>query len=90
MMDHQHVAEAVGASGEHVLAEVEEMLAELRAQMPTAAELKWLQDRKLQDERAAWLWQKLRAHVPWVFVVATLIGAGLAYLAQHSVHVTSK
>lgn len=90
MHDDQKTADAISESGEVLLAEVESMLDALRKQMPTAEELQWLKERKLDDERAAWLWQQIRKHAPWVGVVAAMIGGGLAWLVNNSVHVTSK
>lgn len=69
---------------------VAEIVAQMRAQLPTPEELQYLRDRKLADERAAWAWQQIRKHAPWVAVVASMVGTGVAYLLTHSIHISGK
>ena len=63
---------------------------ELKRRIPSDDELAWMRATRREQENAAWAWQQIRKHAPWVLAVATTIGAGLAYLAGHNVHVMPK
>lgn len=74
------------AGAEYLLREIER----LRDELPTADEMAYLRRRKLDDERAAWAWQQVRRHAPWVAGLASAISGVVVYLATHSVTISGK
>lgn len=61
----------------------------LENRVPTAAEIAYLRERKAADENAAWLWRMIKAHAPWVSVVASMAATALWWLSTHIITVGS-
>ncbi len=70
--------------------ELAKMLSALEERIPTEQELAWLRERRIEAERVEWLRAQIKRHAPWVLTVSGIVGGVVAWLVNHSVHVTSK
>lgn len=66
------------------LAKVEEQLA---TRLPSEREMQYLRERMRYDDNAAWAWQQIRKHLPWVVAVASLIGSLIVWLFTHDIKI---
>jgi hypothetical protein len=71
--------------------EASELIRELRRLFDAhAADLAYAHRKRLEDEHAAWAWQQIKRHAPWVGTLAALIASVVGYLATHSFNISSK
>ena len=53
----------------------------------TAEDIAFLHRKRLEDDRAAWVWQIVRTHAPWVMVIASMIGSGVYWVLTHTISI---
>lgn len=65
-------------------------VAAMEARLPSAEDVAWLHNKRVESERALWAWQQIKRYAPGVGIVASLIGAALTYLANNVITIGHK
>lgn len=65
-------------------------LARVEARMPSADELEYLRQTKLDSDRASWAWQVIKRHAPWVAAVGAMCGSVAWWILTHTVNISPK
>ena len=79
-------AERLQAENDYLAAQI----AKLEAAALTPEELTYLRKRKEQDERAAWAWQVIRTHAPWLLAIGSALGSAAYWFLTHTISIGPK
>jgi hypothetical protein len=93
----QHLTVHHGLEDEHRAGALEKQIdflagevTRLMAAMPTPEEMAFLRDRKLEAERAQWLWRTVKTHAPLVASILTAVGVSVVWLLTHNIDIRPK
>ena len=53
----------------------------------TSEDIAYLHRKRLEDDRASWVWQTVRTHAPWVSVVLSLVSSGIYWFLTHTISI---
>lgn len=62
-------------------------IAELQAHALSPEEHAYLRNKKAADDNAAWLFQMVRRHAPWVVVLCSMFGSAVYWVATHTIQI---
>jgi hypothetical protein len=83
-------AERLARENNYLAGELTRLEETVKHQMLTEYEVAYIRDRMRADENAAWLWQQIRRHAPWVITIGSLIGTAIVWLVTHSINIGPK
>lgn len=75
---------------EYLAGEIAKLESEMQKRLPSEAEMAYIRERIRSDENAAWLWQQIRKHAPWVVTLGSLVGTAIIWLVTHTINIGPK
>jgi hypothetical protein len=61
---------------------------ELSRLVPTAEEHAFIRNKMQEDETMALVWKLVKAHAPWVTILASMMGSAVYWFATHSISIS--